>query len=145
MDSSVQETKQGDLSPSSDLPQPTCGALQSDFVDSSNAADISPDPSSLVTRLINIVNEISNLGEYRRIFKTECANLTRRVKLLAPLFEEVKDFKGSLPSQAISCFICIEGALQEARALLGSCHSDSKIYLVCACLLSQNAIKDIFV
>lgn len=138
MDSSVQETKQGDVSPNSDLPQPTCGALQSDFVDSSNAADISPDPSSLVTRLINIVNEISNLGEYRRIFKTECANLTRRVKLLAPLFEEVKDFKGSLPGQAISCFICIEGALQDARALLHSCHSDSKIYLV---LESETVLK----
>eukprot|EP00250_Pteridium_aquilinum_P008494 c17992_g3_i1 orf=496-2496(+) len=138
MDSSVQDIKQGDLLPSNDLTQPPSGALRSDFVDSSDAVDASPDPPSLVARLINLVDEISNFGEYRRIFKTECANLTRRVKLLAPLFEEVKEFKGSLPDQAVTRFKYIEKALQDARELLRSCHSESKIYLV---LESEGIVK----
>lgn len=127
MDSSVQEMKHEDVFPSSDLPRPPSGALRADFVNTSIAEDISVDP---VTRLTNLVNEISDLGEHRRIFKTECASLTRRVKLLAPLFEEVKEFKGPLSEQAINRFEYIEQALQHARELLQSCHSDSKIYLV---------------
>ncbi|KAI5062301.1 hypothetical protein GOP47_0022840 [Adiantum capillus-veneris] len=130
MDPSEQVMKQVDLFPSSDLPHPPSGALRADFVDSSDAVDASLEPPGLITQLTNLVSEISNLGEYRRIFRTECSNLTRRVKLLAPLFEEVKEVKGGIPDQAIIRFKHIEGALHEARELLKSCYSDSKIYLV---------------
>ncbi|MCO5568619.1 hypothetical protein L7F22_022318 [Adiantum nelumboides] len=130
MDPSELLMKQADLFPSSDLPQPPSGAFRADFVDSSDAVEASLEPPGLITRLTNLVNEISNLGEYRRIFKTECSNLTRRVKLLAPLFEEVKEIKDGLPDQAVIRFKRVERALQDARELLRSCYSDSKIYLV---------------
>lgn len=118
----MQDVKQGDpyLSPPNE-------AFRSDFLHSPNAASDSP---NLVARLIELSNEISSNGEHRKVFKTECANLIRRVKLLAPLFEEVKEFKGSLPDQAILSFRSIERALQAARKLLQSCHFDSKMYLV---------------
>lgn len=118
----MQDVKQEDLYLS-----PPSEAFRSDFLHSPNAASDSP---TLIARLIELANEISSNGEPRKIFKTECANLIRRVKLLAPLFEEVKEFKGSLPDQAILSFRSIERALQVARELLQSCYFDSKIYLV---------------
>eukprot|EP00250_Pteridium_aquilinum_P008496 c17992_g4_i1 orf=112-2082(+) len=108
-------------------------AFRSDFLQSpgvANAALDASDSPTLIMRLIDLANEISSNAEPRKIFKTECANLIRRVKLLAPLFEEVREFKGPLPDQAILTFRSIERALQAARELLRSCYFDSKIYLV---------------
>lgn len=105
-----------------DLPQPPSGAVRPEHLEE--------DFHDLVQPLLDSVKEISSFGDYRKIFKTESANLSRRVKLLAPLFEEVKEFKGTLPEQALGCFQLLDHALQTARELLRSCHSGSKIYLV---------------
>ncbi|KAH7282104.1 hypothetical protein KP509_35G012000 [Ceratopteris richardii] len=130
MDPSEHQVKQVDLFPCSDLPQPLSGAMREDFVDSPNTVNEASGPVDLIARLINLVNEISDLGEHKRIFKTECSNLTRRVKLLAPLFEELKEIKRVVTDQATLRFRQIEHALQDARNLLQSCHLESKIYLV---------------
>ncbi|KAG6542127.1 hypothetical protein Mapa_016479 [Marchantia paleacea] len=87
-------------------------------------------PSTLVQSLTDVVNGITQIGVYRRTHKKECANLTRRVKLLAPLFEEVKELKGPLPEDAIVCFNALEKALYFAKQLLLLCHDGSKLYLV---------------
>ncbi|KAL2630228.1 hypothetical protein R1flu_014914 [Riccia fluitans] len=87
-------------------------------------------PSTLMHSLADVVNDIIQIGDYRRTHKKECVNLTRRVKLLAPLFEEVKDLKGPLPEDAIACFTALEKALYFAKKLLRLCHNGSKLYLV---------------
>lgn len=90
-----------------------------------------PSESHLLTQhLLELVNEIASIAEFRKVFKTECANLSRRVKLLAPLFEEVKELKATLPEPALATLRSLERALQAARDLLQSCCDGSKIYLV---------------
>ena len=122
--------KEEDLLVSNHLPlQASVEPLRSENFLHSPSFDM-PD-ADLLSHLIELVNEISNIGEYaKRIFKTECSNLTRRVKLLAPLFDEVKEQKRSLPEEALSCFKLIENAMQNARELLKSCHFGSKLYSV---------------
>eukprot|EP00250_Pteridium_aquilinum_P014820 c22220_g6_i1 orf=1-1044(-) len=120
-------------------------AMDPPFVDAKNGCSVEDphitrikpqnleeDFHDLLQHSVECVNDISSLSDYHKIFKTECANLTRRVKLLSPLFEEVKDFKGSLSLQALQCFQSLDQALQSARELLQCCCSGSKIYLALA-------------
>jgi hypothetical protein len=124
------DSKEGDPVITNDPPQqPSLEPGRSDTFLHSPSFDM-PD-ADLISHLIELVNEISNISEYtKRIFRTESCNLTRRVKLLAPLFDEVKEQKRSLPEEALSCFKLIEHALQSARELLKSCHSGSRLYAV---------------
>lgn len=61
--------------------------------------------------LINIVNEIAVIGDYRRTHRKDCMTLVRRIKLLMPLFEELKDMV-SPPHEAffLLCFFSGKGA-----------------------------------
>lgn len=85
---------------------------------------------SLVQSLIDVVDDIASIGEFRRIHKKESANLARRVKLLAPLFEEIKESKGSLAEDVINCFTALERALHSAKQVLRLCHDGSKLFVV---------------
>lgn len=84
---------------------------------------------SLVQKLIEGVNSITSIGEFKN-YKKECAAVTRRVKLLPSLFEEVRDSKLPLPDAAFNCFKALEVALYAAKDLLILCHKGSKLYLV---------------
>eukprot|EP01018_Ginkgo_biloba_P011744 Gb_13754 [translate_table: standard] len=87
--------------------------------------------TSLVQSLINLVNEIALMGDYRRTQKKDCLTLLRRLKLLMPFFEELKEMhQGSLPQDAVASFSSLEKALQSAKTLLQLCHDGSKLYLV---------------
>ena len=99
---------------------------------------LSTPDTDILGRLSDLVLEISNIGECsKRVFRTEASNLTRRVKLLSPLFEEVKEHHGGgsslpiLPNEADQQLRLIERALQAARDLLKSCQSGSRLYMVC--------------
>ncbi|CAM6027344.1 unnamed protein product [Sphagnum balticum] len=83
---------------------------------------------SLVQKLIEGVNSITSIGEFKN-YKKECAAVTRRVKLLLSLFEEVRDSKLPLPDAAFNCFKALEVALYAAKDLLILCHKGSKLYL----------------
>eukprot|EP01018_Ginkgo_biloba_P034036 Gb_21414 [translate_table: standard] len=83
-----------------------------------------------VESVMEIVNEISGIGECKSVVKKDCANLTRRVKLLAPMFEEVKEIKGTLPQETMVAFTSLFTALQSAKQLLKFGQEGSKLYLV---------------
>eukprot|EP01018_Ginkgo_biloba_P002486 Gb_00534 [translate_table: standard] len=68
--------------------------------------------------MMEIVNEISGIREYKSVVKKDCANLTKRVKLLAPMFEEVKEINGTLPQETMVVFASLFIALQSAKQLL---------------------------
>lgn len=86
--------------------------------------------SQLIQSLIDVVNTIGLKGDYIKSHKKECASLTRRVKLLAPLFEELRETRARLSYQAVTSLQDLEEALQAANKLLQMCHSGSKLYLV---------------
>jgi hypothetical protein len=91
--------------------------------------------------LINLVNEIAVIGDYRRTHRKDCMTLVRRIKLLMPLFEELKDTV-SLPQEAFSSSASsLEKAMLSAKTLLQLCHDGSKLYLV----LEREAIAGWFV
>eukprot|EP00249_Psilotum_nudum_P009392 c21905_g2_i2 orf=407-1042(+) len=83
-----------------------------------------------IQSLIDSVNEIAVIGEYRRVIKKEGANLTRRVKLLAPLFEELKECRRSFSEKALTCISSVNRGLRPAKEVLRFCQEGSKIYLV---------------
>jgi len=86
--------------------------------------------SLLVQSLIDLVNTIALKGDYIKSHKKECAALSRRVKLLVPFFEELRESRQCIPQSVVPCFLALEDALQSANKLLQMCHSGSKLYLV---------------
>eukprot|EP00249_Psilotum_nudum_P019222 c27150_g3_i1 orf=767-2713(+) len=89
-----------------------------------------PDAFSLVQTVINTCNEMTMIRRFRKSQKKECMNLVRRVKLMVPLFEEVKELQGPLPGDAITSILAVQKVFQSANDLLHFCSEGSKLYLV---------------
>ncbi|CAI5508504.1 unnamed protein product [Closterium sp. Naga37s-1] len=85
---------------------------------------------ALVGSLLSIINEISALGDRLRSHKRSCQILIRRIKLLAPLFEEIRDVKSPLPAAAVVAFQSMRAALSAAKTILVDCSSGSRIWMV---------------
>lgn len=84
---------------------------------------------SLVQKILETINVLTSIGEFKT-HRNECHSLTRRVKLLVPLFEDVRDLRLSLPEEALTCFSAMDRTLNAAKDLLLLCNKGSKIYLV---------------
>ena len=84
---------------------------------------------SLVQKILDTVGVIASIGDFKT-HKKECSTLIRRVKLLVPLFEEVRDLSISLSEEDFTCFTVLESALITVKALLLLCNRGSKLYLV---------------
>ncbi|PHU16110.1 U-box domain-containing protein 13 [Capsicum chinense] len=84
----------------------------------------------LVEKLINIVNEISGISEFRSSVKKEYCNLGRRLKLLIPMFEEIRDIKEQIPEESMKALVSLKEALELTKELLNFGSEGSKIYLV---------------
>ncbi|XP_028783010.1 U-box domain-containing protein 14 [Neltuma alba] len=83
----------------------------------------------VVDRLLVSIKEISGLPECRNVCKRMYANLVRRVKLLSPLFEEIKDSDCELLSdEHIRSFESLGTALDSAKSLLKLMNQGSKLY-----------------
>ena len=55
----------------------------------------------VVESCMELVNEILGIGECRNYLKKEAVNLVRRLKLLTPMFEELREMKDPLPQENI--------------------------------------------
>lgn len=85
---------------------------------------------ALVRSLIDIVNEIASISDFRCTVKKQYCNLARRLKLLIPMFEEIRDIKEAVPEETLKALFSIKEALQSAKDLLRFGSEGSKIYLV---------------
>ncbi|XP_047178612.1 U-box domain-containing protein 14 [Vigna umbellata] len=79
-------------------------------------------------RLVEFIKEISGLPECQNFCKRVYGNLVRRVKLLSPLFEELKDSDESLSDELLESFESLLVALDSAKTLLKSVNQGSKLY-----------------
>ncbi|XP_020229692.1 U-box domain-containing protein 14 [Cajanus cajan] len=79
-------------------------------------------------RLVECVKEISGLPECQNFCKRVYGNLVRRVKLLSPLFEELKDSDESLSDEQLQSFESLLVALDSAKTLLKAVNQGSKLY-----------------
>ncbi|KAJ6428922.1 hypothetical protein OIU84_020547 [Salix udensis] len=87
------------------------------------------DPSSeLMGRLVDSVKEISGLPECKNVFKKTHGDLVRRIKLLSPLFEELKDNDEELSEEETKGFELLRTVLGSAKELLKSVVEGSKVY-----------------
>lgn len=84
----------------------------------------------VVNRLADSIRDISGLPECQNVCKRMYGNLIRRVKLLSPLFEELKDSDESLCDQQLQAFESLRVALDLAITLLKSVNQGSKLYQV---------------
>ncbi|CAI9117092.1 OLC1v1018422C1 [Oldenlandia corymbosa var. corymbosa] len=100
--------------------------------DQDQEQDQNQDRMDVVEELINIVEQVKCIGEYRRTQRKECQSLLRRLKLLSPFLEEVKDMveeKKKIPESAMECLTRLKKAFLSSKKLLNTCHCGSKIYL----------------
>lgn len=84
----------------------------------------------LVKELIEMVNEISAITEFRSTVRKQYCNLARRLKLLTPMFEEIRDSKEIVPRDSFHALVSLRSAMELALELLLFGSHGSKIYMV---------------
>ncbi|XP_014494078.1 U-box domain-containing protein 13 [Vigna radiata var. radiata] len=82
------------------------------------------------SKVIELVNEIASISDYRPPVKKQYCNLARRLKLLIPMFEEIRDMKDQIPEDTSKAVLAFKEALESARELLRFGSEGSKLYLV---------------
>ncbi|KAG6499886.1 hypothetical protein ZIOFF_039697 [Zingiber officinale] len=96
------------------------------------AALVPPPPParSVVERLAEAVENIVRISDFRKAYKKQFCNLSRRIKLLAPMFEELKESKETISELVLSSMEKLVPALDSAKDLLRLGSSGSKIFLM---------------
>lgn len=89
-----------------------------------------PEQSDVLQDLVGVIELVAQFGDYRRTQKKECYNLVRRLKLLLPLFEELRDLETPMPEKGTASLCSLKKAFILAQKLLKTCNEGSKIYLV---------------
>ncbi|CAJ1798071.1 unnamed protein product [Sphenostylis stenocarpa] len=85
------------------------------------------DPSWALRNLTRVATQISNLSAFKPLLRTQCCDLARRIRFLAPLFLELHD--DVLLSGAVS-FHALQDALFKARDLLQFATCASQVYMI---------------
>lgn len=83
-----------------------------------------------VDALLAVVSEVSALPEIRGPLSRMCCDLARRVKLLVPLFDELRDDPDSVGIAELRSLESLCAALVEAKDALRLVNEGSKIYQV---------------
>lgn len=82
-----------------------------------------------VNELLEMIEQVGSYTEYRKTQRKECLNLVRRLKLLVPLFEELKELEKSVSGFALNSLLDLRKSMLLAKKLLKNCNNGSKIYL----------------
>lgn len=90
---------------------------------------------AVVQGMVEAVEEISAMSEFRNAYRKLFCNLARRIKLLAPMLEELKESKDPIPAKAIETLARLREALDSAKELLRLGNEGSKIFLVSSALI----------
>ncbi|KAG5248175.1 U-box domain-containing protein [Salix suchowensis] len=101
-----------------------------------------------VKEMMDVIDTVGSYVGYRRTQRKECLNLVRRLKLLVPLLEEIKEIDhhklGSTAGLKTS-LVNLKKSLLGAKKLLKKCGCGSKIYLAMeseAVMSSFHAVYD---
>ncbi|GKV23878.1 hypothetical protein SLEP1_g33561 [Rubroshorea leprosula] len=87
------------------------------------------DGSDVVRELMEVIDTVGSYTGYRKTQRKECLNLVRRLKLLIPLLEEMRELEESVSGLALNSLVNLKKALLAAKKLLKDCNYGSKIYL----------------
>ncbi|CAD5325021.1 unnamed protein product [Arabidopsis thaliana] len=86
--------------------------------------------ASAAQSLIDVINEIAAISDYRITVKKLCYNLARRLKLLVPMFEEIRESNEPISEDTLKTLMNLKEAMCSAKDYLKFCSQGSKIYLV---------------
>ncbi|KAA8546172.1 hypothetical protein F0562_020934 [Nyssa sinensis] len=85
--------------------------------------------SDVVGELMEVIETVGSFVGFARTQRKECLNLVRRLKLLVPLLEEIRELDSSIPDKALYFLTNLKKPLLSAKKLLKHCNNGSKIYL----------------
>ncbi|KAJ6823086.1 protein spotted leaf 11-like [Iris pallida] len=93
--------------------------------------DNDDDNGALVEEMMAAADEIAAIGEFRNPYRKQLLSLARRIKLLVPMLEEIREGKVlSVSGEAAGTLAPLRAALVSARELLRFGSGGSKICLV---------------
>ncbi|KAJ7552731.1 hypothetical protein O6H91_06G067600 [Diphasiastrum complanatum] len=95
---------------------------------------------ALVKDLVNLGHHLSANDRPRVCQRRNSAILIQRVRLVTPLFEEIRDWGIALPPSALLAFKEFHGLLQKIKLLLEECRDRSLLW----CLLQSESISQKF-
>uniref|UniRef100_A0A0D9VSH8 RING-type E3 ubiquitin transferase n=1 Tax=Leersia perrieri TaxID=77586 RepID=A0A0D9VSH8_9ORYZ len=112
-------------------PQPPPPASSSESAEGKEAKEEEEEEAGdLVGQLVKLVEEIAAISDFRNAYRRQFCNLSRRIRLLAPMLEEAKESPRPLPEASYSALRRLREALADSRELLRLGASGSKIFLV---------------
>ncbi|KAG6515539.1 hypothetical protein ZIOFF_025964 [Zingiber officinale] len=88
------------------------------------------DGVAVVEALSGVVEEVTSLPENRGPLRRMSFDLTQRVKLLAPLFDELRDDAGSIRPDELRGLESLRVALVEAKEILRLVNAGSRLYQI---------------
>ncbi|XP_076942236.1 U-box domain-containing protein 15-like [Bidens hawaiensis] len=91
--------------------------------------DGSGNGNDVVAEMMEMIEAVGSYTGFRRTQRKECLKLVRRLKLLIPLLEEIKEINQAIPTRAFQSFVHLKKALLSAKKLLKQCNFGSKIFL----------------
>lgn len=96
-------------------------------------ADMSPPPASLsskalVSSLVVLAQQVASCERPQVCQKRNAANIARRIKLLSPLFEEIRDTNPPMPPSALIAFRDIYHVMMSTKERIDECR-DSSVFL----------------
>ncbi|KAL9277004.1 hypothetical protein ACSQ67_025424 [Phaseolus vulgaris] len=100
------------------------------------------DPSGALRNLTRVATQISYLSVFKPLLRTQCCDLARRIRFLAPLFHELHDdvvFSGAVP------FPALQDALFKARDLLQFATRTSQVFMILDREQVKHRFKDVAV
>ncbi|XP_057753257.1 U-box domain-containing protein 13-like [Arachis stenosperma] len=86
--------------------------------------------SSVLNHLILAATEISEIDGFKHVIKRQCFDLSRRIRFLAPLFQELLDVTDAVPNDAVSALLSLKKALASAKELLHFCCRASQVFMI---------------
>ena len=96
-------------------------------------AEMSPPPASLsskalVSSLVVLAQQVAGCERPQVCQKRNAGNIARRIKLLSPLFEEIRDTNPPMPPSALIAFRDIYHVMMSTKELIDDCR-ESSIFL----------------
>lgn len=89
-----------------------------------------PTALTLVKSLVSLTRVVSACGKPKVCQKRNASNIVRRIELLLPLFEEIRESRLPLPPSAVSSFRELHGIMQRVCMLLDECRESSCFWLL---------------
>ncbi|KAI8549054.1 hypothetical protein RHMOL_Rhmol07G0321500 [Rhododendron molle] len=97
--------------------------------ENNNALNNPKNKMDVIQELVALIEAVQSIGDFRRTQRKEAHSLVRRLKLLLPLLEEIRDIDTLIPEAGMTCLCNLKHAFLAAKKLLKMCTEGSKIYL----------------